>query len=75
MIPRAIFIDPPFAAVGLTEAEAVRAGHPCWCRPVPMELVPRAGAIRDTEGFVKFVIDRDTEEVLRLTMIGHSASE
>ena len=75
VIPRAIFIDPPFAAVGMTEKEAVAAGNPCWCKPVPMELVPRAGAIRDTEGFVKFVVNRKTEEVLGVTMIGNSASE
>jgi mercuric reductase len=75
VIPRAIFIDPPFAAVGMTEKEAVAAGNPCWCKPVPMELVPRAGAIRDTDGFVKFVINRETEEVLGVTMIGNSAAE
>src|SRR5713226_1424744 len=75
VIPRAIFIDPPFAAVGMTEEEAVAAGHPCWCKPVPIALVPRAGAIRDAEGFVKLVANRETEEVLGVTMIGNSASE
>ena len=75
VIPRAIFIDPPFATVGMTEEEAVAAGNPCWCKPVPMSLVPRAGAIRDTEGFVKLVANRETEEVLGVTMIGNGASE
>ena len=75
VIPRAIFIDPPFAAVGMTEKEAVAAGNPCWCKPVPIELVPRAGAIRDTQGFVKLVANRETEEVLGVTMIGNSAGE
>ena len=75
VIPRAIFIDPPFAAVGMTEKEAVAAGNPCWCKPVPIELVPRAGAIRDTQGFVKLVANRENEEVLGVTMIGNSAAE
>ena len=75
VIPRAIFIDPPFASVGMTEKEAVAAGNPCWCRPVPIELVPRAGAIRDTQGFVKLVANRETEEVLGVTMVGNSAAE
>lgn len=64
VVPRTIFVDPPVAVVGMTEAQAVAAGHQCWCRPVPMSLVPRAGAIRDTRGFVKMVADARTNEVL-----------
>lgn len=75
VIPRAIFIDPPLAVVGLTEEEAVAAGHPCWCRATPMSLVPRAGAIRDTKGFVKMVANAKTHEVLGVTMVGNSAAE
>jgi mercuric reductase len=37
VVPRAIFIDPPVAVVGMTEKEAVAAGHRCWCKPVPLE--------------------------------------
>jgi mercuric reductase len=75
VVPRAVFIDPPLAVVGMTEEEAVAAGHPCWCRAVPMSLVPRAGAIRETRGFVKMVADRKTDEVLGVTMLGHGAAE
>jgi mercuric reductase len=75
VIPRAIFIDPPLAVVGMTEEEAVAAGHPCWCRATPMSLVPRAGAIRDTKGFVKMVADAKTDEVLGVTLLGNSAAE
>lgn len=75
VVPRAVFVDPPLAVVGMTEQEAVAAGHPCWCRAVPMSLVPRAGAIRDERGFVKMVADRKTDEVLGVTMLGHGAAE
>jgi len=75
VVPRAVFIDPPLAVVGMTEEEAVAAGHPCWCGTVPMSLVPRADAIRDTRGFVKMVADRETDEVLGVTMLGHGAAE
>jgi mercuric reductase len=71
VIPRAVFMDPPLAVVGMTEEEAVAAGHSCWCRAVPMSLVPRAGAIRDTRGLVKMVADSKTDEVLGVTMVGH----
>jgi len=50
VIPRTIFTDPQIATVGMTEQEAISAGHNCWCNTVPMSLVPRAGAIRDTAG-------------------------
>jgi len=75
VIPRAIFIDPQLAVVGLTEERAVAQGHRCWCRATAMELVPRAGAIRDTSGFIKMVADRDTGDVLGVTMLGANAAE
>lgn len=59
----------------MTEAEAVAAGRRCWCTTLPMELVPRAGAIRDTRGIVKMVADRDTDEVLGVSMVGEAAAE
>lgn len=75
VIPRAIFVDPPIASVGLTEDEAVAAGHRCWCNTVPMPLVPRAQAIHDDRGIIKMVADVETEEVLGVTMVGNSAAE
>lgn len=75
VIPRAIFTDPQIGVVGMTEAEGIAAGHPCWCNPFSMKLVPRAGAIRDTKGFIKMVADAETNEVLGVTMIGNNAGE
>jgi len=40
VIPRTIFTDPQIAIVGMTEEEAISAGHNCWCNTVPMSLVP-----------------------------------
>jgi mercuric reductase len=75
VIPRAVFTDPPIGVVGLTDEQATAAGHHCWCNTVPMELVPRAGAIRDTRGLIKMVADADTGEVLGVSMLGQSAGE
>jgi mercuric reductase len=75
VIPRTIFTDPQIGIVGLTEEQAVQAGHPCWCNTLPMSLVPRAGANRDTRGIIKMVADRETEEVLGVTMLGSNAGE
>jgi mercuric reductase len=75
VIPRVIFTDPQVAVVGMTDEEAVAAGHACWCNTVPLELVPRAGAIRDTRGAIKMVADADTDEVLGVSMVGVNAGE
>jgi mercuric reductase len=75
VIPRTIFTDPQIAVVGMTEEEAQAAGHPCWCNVVPMSLVPRAGAIRNTAGMIKMVADDETDEVLGVSMVGNSAGE
>lgn len=75
VIPRAIFTDPQIATVGLTDQQAIATGHRCWCSTIPMSLVPRAGAIRDTRGLVKMVADAETDEVLGVSMIGHNAGE
>jgi mercuric reductase len=75
VIPRTVFTDPQVGVVGLTEAEAVAAGHTCWCNTIPMEVVPRAGAIRDTRGLIKMVADADTHEVLGVSMLGVNAGE
>ncbi len=40
-----------------------------------MEVVPRAGAIRDTRGVIKMVADVDTNEVLGVSMLGATAAE
>lgn len=75
VVPRTIFTDPQVAVVGMTEEQATAAGHPCWCNTLPMSLVPRADAIRDTRGIIKMVADAKTDEVLGVSMVGQSAGE
>jgi mercuric reductase len=75
VIPRCIFTDPQVAVVGMTEEQAIAAGHQCWCNTLPMSLVPRAGAIRDTRGIIKMLADAETDEVLGVAMVGPNAGE
>jgi mercuric reductase len=75
VIPRTIFTDPQIGIAGMTEEEAIAAGHRCWCNTLPMELVPRAGAIRDTRGMIKMVANADSGQVLGVSMIGVNAGE
>ena len=75
VVPRTIFTDPQVAVVGLTDAEANARGHRCWCGTIPVELVPRAGAIHDTRGIAKMVVDVDTHRVLGVSLVMRDAGE
>lgn len=75
VVPRAIFTDPQVGVVGLSDKEANARGYQCNCRIVPMSLVPRAGAVRDTRGVIKMVADAKTGKVLGVSMHGLNAAE
>lgn len=75
VVPRTIFTDPQIGTIGMTEEQAVAAGHSCWCNTLPMALIPRANAIRDTRGIIKMVADDETQEVLGVSMVGAQAGE
>ena len=71
----ALFIDPPLARVGLSEEQARRAGHRVRVGQRPMTRVGRAVEKDETSGFMKIVVDADTEAVLGGTMLGVGADE
>ena len=75
IIPRTIFTDPQVAVVGMTDEEAVAAGIECNCNTIPLSVVPRAGAIRDTRGVIKMVLDDPTRRVVGVSMLGVNAGE
>lgn len=75
VIPRVIFTDPQVAVVGQTDEEAVGSGIRCWCGTIPLELVPRAGATHQTDGLAKIVINRETQEVVGVSLVMPNAGE
>ena len=75
VIPRVIFTDPQVAAVGLTDEGATAAGIACNCNTIPLSVVPRAGAIRETRGVIKMVTDDAIRRVVGVSMLGTNAGE
>jgi mercuric reductase len=75
VIPRVIFTDPQVAVVGLTDEEANAAGIVCRCNTIPLSVVSRAGAIRDTRGVIKMVLERESRRVVGVSMLGVNAGE
>jgi pyruvate/2-oxoglutarate dehydrogenase complex dihydrolipoamide dehydrogenase (E3) component len=77
-IPRTLFMTPPFASVGLTEKEAREAGYLVKITSQPVaEIVamPRAYAVEETRGVMKFVIDGWTDEILGAALLSIDAQE
>jgi mercuric reductase len=75
VIPRTIFTDPQVAVVGMTDAEAEATGIACECNTIPLSVVPRAGAIRDTRGVIEMVLEGPTRRVVGISMLGANAGE
>lgn len=73
VVPRAVFTQPTLASVGLTEAEAIAAGHEAKTGVAYFEHSGRAKAIGETEGMLKFIADAETGELLGGHILGPHA--
>lgn len=74
-LPSVVFTSPSLASAGVTEAEAIDAGHRCDCRVLDLKDVPRAIVNRDTRGAVKLVADADTRKILGVHAVADHAGE
>ena len=70
-----LFIDPPLGRVGMTEREARESGRRVLVGMRPMSRVGRAREFGETRGFMKVLVDADTEEVLGASILGLSGDE
>jgi len=75
VIPRAVFTDPEFARVGLTEEELARKIGVCSCRTVLLSDVPKARILGYEKGFFKIIINPRTREIVGAHMIAPNAAE
>jgi dihydrolipoamide dehydrogenase len=73
-IPGATFTDPEIASVGLTEAEAKAQGIEVRIGKFPFAALGKAMAVRETDGFVKVVADKQSKQVLGVHIVGPEAS-
>ncbi|MGL5753024.1 MAG: FAD-dependent oxidoreductase [Paraclostridium sp.] len=74
-IPNALFLDPAFSRVGLNVKEAKAKDYNVLVAKMATEAIPRAKQIGKTDGFIKIVIDKDSEKILGATMICEGSSE
>jgi dihydrolipoamide dehydrogenase len=74
-IPAVVYTWPEIATVGLTEEEVKASGRPYRTGKFPFSANGRARTMAETSGFVKFVADRETDELLGCHMIGANVAD
>jgi dihydrolipoamide dehydrogenase len=74
-IPNVVYTWPEIAAVGLTERQLKESGREYRTGRFPFSANGRARSLGDTTGFVKFIADAKTDELLGAHMIGPNVSE
>lgn len=70
LVPKCIYSSPEAASVGLTEDEAKANGHNVKIGKFPFMAIGKALVYGESDGFVKIVADRDTDDILGVHMIG-----
>ena len=74
-VPSCIFTTPEIGTVGLSEQEARRQGKKVKTGKFPTAALGKALAIGEPKGFVKWVADAETEQLLGAHAVGHHATD
>ncbi|MCA1064226.1 FAD-dependent oxidoreductase [Rossellomorea aquimaris] len=74
-VPTVVQMSPPIACAGLTEEEARGEGYSVTVSENPVRGNGYAQLTGEKDGFVKVVIDRDTDMILGIHMMGVGAAE
>ena len=71
----ALYIDPPLGRAGMTVEQVRRSGRKALVGKRPMTRVGRAVEKGETQGFMKVVVDAETEEILGASILGVGGDE
>jgi dihydrolipoamide dehydrogenase len=75
LIPGVVYTWPEVAAVGFTEDQLKEQGRAYKTGSFPFKALGRARASMDTDGFVKVLADKGTDEILGVHIIGPRAAD
>ncbi|HWO42163.1 MAG TPA: FAD-containing oxidoreductase [Candidatus Eisenbacteria bacterium] len=70
-----LYIDPPLGRAGMTEAEVRKSGRKALIGKRPMTRVGRAVEKGETQGFMKVLVDAETERILGASLLGIECDE
>lgn len=71
----ALYIDPPLGRAGMTVDQVRSSGRRALVGKRPMTRVGRAVEKGETQGFMKVVVDADTQEILGAAILGVGGDE
>ncbi len=74
-VPFCLFTDPEFARIGLNETEAKAKAIPYRLAKIPMAADLRTRTLSETRGFMKALIDTQTDRILGFTVFGVDGGE
>jgi dihydrolipoamide dehydrogenase len=74
-IPSVVYTWPEVASVGLTEDEVKQSGREYRAGKFPFSANGRARTMGESAGFVKFIADARTDELLGAHLVGPNVSE
>jgi dihydrolipoamide dehydrogenase len=74
-VPGIVYTWPEIATVGQTEQEVKASGRPYRVGKFPFSANGRARTMGESQGFVKFVVDKDTDEILGCHMVGPNVAD
>ncbi|MBA3657026.1 MAG: FAD-dependent oxidoreductase, partial [Gemmatimonadaceae bacterium] len=74
-MPSVVYTWPEIASVGLAEHEVKASGREYRVGKFPFSANGRARTMGETSGFVKFIADKTTDELLGCHMIGPNVSD
>ncbi len=75
LVPYTVFIDPQLGRVGLSESEAREQDRNIQVAKMPMSYVARALEVDEPRGFMKAVVDADTDQILGCAVLGIEGGE
>jgi pyruvate/2-oxoglutarate dehydrogenase complex dihydrolipoamide dehydrogenase (E3) component len=74
-LPYCVFIDPQLGRIGLSENEARRTNRKYKLAKIQMSSVARAFETGQTRGFMKALVDPDSEQILGAAILSADAGE
>lgn len=75
LVPRCTYSRPEVGSIGLTEEEAKEKGLTVTTAKFPFRAVGKALVYGETDGFIKVIADKETEDLVGVHIIGPHATD
>jgi pyruvate/2-oxoglutarate dehydrogenase complex dihydrolipoamide dehydrogenase (E3) component len=75
LVPYVLFSDPQLGRIGISEKEAQRRQIDYQLAKIPMNYIARSLEIARPRGFVKALVDTETQQILGAAVLGYEGGE